>query len=155
MTTVHERLYRADDLSKIEFTDYAKILTSDLERVFHDRHPNVSLSLTGEPFVFTIDLALPMAMILSELVTNAYKHAFVGDAQGRIAVAFHRRGDGVEMTVGDDGIGLPDDHNPETVSSFGWRLVTTLCDQIGARMDVGDGPGTQVTVYLPEIREQA
>lgn len=155
MTTVHERLYRADNLSQIEFTDYARILTDDLERVFQDRHPNVSLSLTGEPFVFTIDLALPMAMILSELVTNAYKHAFAEDVPGRIAVAFHRRGDGVEMTVSDDGIGLPDDHDPETVSSFGWRLVTTLCDQIGAQMDVGDGPGTKVTVYLPEIREQA
>ncbi len=92
MTTVHERLYRADDLSKIEFTDYAKILTSDLERVFHDRHPNVSLSLTGEPFVFTTEGHDPQRTG-DERLQACLCRGRAGADRGCLPPSWRRRGD--------------------------------------------------------------
>lgn len=91
------------------------------------------------------DAAVPCGLIVNELLTNAYKHAFPPSREGggRIAIAASRRGDAVELTVSDDGIGLPEGYDFAQARSLGMHLVRTLARQLHGTATFTGGPGVR------------
>src|SRR5580658_3194131 len=91
----------------------------------------ISLALSVETVRLTVDHAIPCGLILNELLANALKHAFRDGRQGVIRVSLKViKGDYAELTVADDGIGLPEDFRLENASSLGLQLVCTLMHQL-------------------------
>jgi len=90
--------------------------------------------------------------VLCELVTNACKHAYPADAAGRVEVSVARTSGEVVVEVGDTGRGMPEGFDPAAARTFGWHLVTTLVDQLDARLDILGPPGTRVRIALPLAR---
>jgi two-component sensor histidine kinase len=139
---VHEQLYQSADLAHIDFGQYAAAL---VDRLFHtydasDQGLRREVDAHGR---LTIDLAIPCGLIVNELVTNALKHAFPGGRAGTIRVGLCERPDGaLELSVADDGVGLPETPAPHASQKLGLDLVYTFAEQLDARMAVEHEGGT-------------
>jgi PAS domain S-box-containing protein len=148
MALVHERLYRSGNLAGIDFGEYLEQVAGQLLRAY-DR-PGVSCKVLSDRVTISIDLAIPCGLIVNELLTNALKHAFVGRSEGHIHVAFRQAEENlVELTVTDDGIGLPPCVDIRTVESMGLTLVSSLTQQLQGTIDVDRSSGTCFHLKFP------
>ena len=148
LSLIHDRLYQGDNLARIDLRDYMAELCAHLGALFDEPGRQVTLTYDFCALVLPLDAAINLGLIVNELVTNAYKHAFPADRPGEIRVAA-RTGDGVlALTVADNGRGLPD--LPEDAKrSLGMVLVRNMTARLGGSLGVeGDG-GTRVTVTVP------
>lgn len=136
---VHEQLYRFADYARVPFSDYVRTLVATVTQAIGASNVEVSLDISvGQ---LPVDKAIPCGLIVNELLTNAFKHAFPDGRPGRVAIALHRCSDGpLELTVTDDGVGLPD--APATIS-LGLHLVETLVAQLGGTFSSTPGPGAR------------
>ncbi|RYX81216.1 PAS domain S-box protein [bacterium] len=147
MALIHETLYRAGDLGRIDVRAYCNRLTSALVRGYSSACPGVSLQLDVPNGLFLpLDAAVPCGLIINELVTNSLKYAFRGRQTGLISIAIEIEGeDHWTLRVGDDGVGMPCT-DVATVTSTGLQLVTGLCDQLESDYRVSNDGGTQWTI---------
>ncbi|MGE3179195.1 MAG: PAS domain S-box protein [Vicinamibacterales bacterium] len=151
MMLVHEKLYQVKDLAAIEFGLYARSLVTTLVATF-DGGGRIETIVSAPDIRLPPDVAMPMGLVLCELVTNACKHAYPDDGAGRVEVSVARTPGEVVVEVGDTGRGMPEGFHPATARTFGWHLVTTLVDQLDARLDMLGPPGTRVRIALPLAR---
>ena len=147
MALVHERLYRSHNLSSIDFGEYLQGEIGELRLAFG--RIGVTLSLDAESIPLPIELAIPIGLIVNELVINAFKHAFPADRQGRISVSLHRRDTStVALEVRDDGVGLPDEVKLVKATSMGLSLVRDLVQQIGGTVTYSQVEGSTFVVTV-------
>ena len=145
MALIHEELYHSTDLAHVDFETYAGNLAESLIGTYGAA--SVGLELVVDALPLTLDKAIPMGLIINELVSNSLKHAFPGGAAGRIVISL--KADDEEtfvLVVGDNGIGLPADVEPQNPSSLGLRLVYTLAQQLRGRVDLSRENGTSFTI---------
>ena len=149
MALVHERLYQSTDFSQVSMKSYIEYITRHLMHLFggHDR---ITLNLQIDEIALCLDQAIPCGMLISEIMTNAFKHAFVGLEQGRITVRMHPT-DPVSclLAIEDDGLGLPETVDPGKPASLGMHLIEMLSQQLGAKLHSESGEGTRFTVVFP------
>lgn len=150
MALVHERLYLSEDLSSVDFSEYVEELAHQLLRNNSLSEGSVRLQLQCEPVSLSIEQAIPCGLILTELISNALKHAFPDGRSGEIRVSFERiSSDELTLSVCDDGVGLPDDVSLESRHSLGMRLVQSLAQQLdGAIAFRRRDPGTEATLTM-------
>jgi PAS domain S-box-containing protein len=148
MALVHEKLYGAADVRRIDLRE----LVRDIAAMLIGGSSGISLQIqpAREPIVVDIETAFPASLIANELVTNAIKHAFVGRARGTIAIAVDSLATGrVRLQVADDGVGGV---TPETFGrggSLGSTIVYRLVRQLGGLLAVEPGPGASVSITFP------
>lgn len=150
MALVHEKLYRASDLSRIDFPEYVRSLTLLLLRSFGVREETISVSLGGNPVFLSIESAVPCGLLVNELLSNALKHAFPGGRRGAIRVSVEEREGEVRLTVADDGVGLPAGFDPWSTETLGLRLVQTLVRQLAGRLSIERAHGTVFHIAFAE-----
>lgn len=135
----------ADLNARIEVGD---IIGSICQKLDHINRAHVVAS--ADKIEISEDLVTPVALIVSELVTNAQKHAYGPDDGGIIAVTARRRREGIELSVRDDGRGVPDGFDPHAVKGFGMRMLVQEINHLGASIDVERlAQGTCFTVSIP------
>jgi two-component sensor histidine kinase len=149
---VHEKLYRSGDLVNIDFGDYVRTLVNQLGESHTGLRTKVQVDINAERVFLPIDTALPCGMILNELTSNSFKHAFADRPTGRLRVEVTRAGDRLSLTVEDDGVGMPAAASVESPESFGLQLVRHLAGQLGATITIGGSPGARIGVTVP-LRE--
>ncbi len=147
MSVIHESLYRAHDLNRIDFRRYVTQLTEELLRSFGAAN-RVALQIDMDDVVLDVDQAIPCGLIVNELLSNALKYAYPGDGQGRVIVAVDV-GEELKLSVSDDGVGLPADLDVTQSPSLGLRLVHSLVGQLQGRIDIRRSPGTVFEVSFP------
>jgi len=138
----HEKLYQAPDISRIDLAAHVRDIVQGLVHAF-------SMSRIGRPKVHFdlaetwvgVDTAIPVGLIVNELVTNALKYAFVGRTSGVLSLVLRADGERLYLDVGDDGIGMPPPAERRK-GSLGLRLVTTLVRQLGGVLRQSEGGGT-------------
>ena len=145
MALVHEKLYQTDNLAELDFAEYATGLLQYLWSAHGAATEKVRLNLSLAPLILPVDLAVHCGLILNELITNAFKHAFPGGREGEVSVALEHDPTGaVCLRVHDNGVGLPVDFDWRQSSSLGLRLVQMLAGRM--RGIVQTGPGTEFRV---------
>jgi PAS domain S-box-containing protein len=147
---VHEKLYRSEQLSHIAFAEYASVLISELAHIHSAAANGIKVSLDLEDVRIGVDAAIPLGLMLNELVSNALKHAFVGRPSGKVEVRMTHIGERLRLSVADDGIGLPPELDPRNASTLGLDLVFTFAEQLEAEIEVESGPGTRFSVSFVE-----
>ena len=146
VASVHERLYRSQDFNSVDLDIFLETLCRDLERTVAEADA-ITVDVTAEPVTVANDRAVPAALILNELLTNAIKYAYP-DRQGTVSVTLRNAGEGrVRMTVADDGIGLPDGFSERRHASLGYRIIEGLVRQIDGELEIADRErGTAIAV---------
>jgi len=175
MSVIHEELYNSRDMERIDFASYLKKLTDDLFKSYKVGNSDIRLCLDVEKFFFEMDNAIPLGIIVNELVSNSLKYAFPDGRNGEIHIELHREvnyknkilsngtvGDDVQsnscpcryftLIVEDNGIGFPESIDFRNTSSLGLQLVNTLVDQIGGSIELEKGSGTRFKIWIPDFR---
>ncbi len=149
MAMVHEKLYQSTDLARVDFADYAESLLGYLWRAHGPAVTGLLLKLDLEPVLLPVNMAVPCGLILNELFSNSLKHAFGNQDSGEVTVSFHENTDGrVNLSVKDNGIGLPKGFDWKQANSLGLRLVQMLAGQLHAAVEVSSGAGTQFAILF-------
>ena len=144
MALVHEHLYRAKNLQSVPLALYLGALVSEVTHSQPDSG-RITCRIDVQDIVLPVDQAIPCGLMVNELVTNAFKHAFPDNRTGRISVSIaERSADRIELVVKDDGIGIPEGVDFSRGGGFGLALVAMLSDQLDAQLDIERHPGTRV-----------
>lgn len=154
MALVHEKLYQSDDLAWVDFADYLRELTENIVASFSPSASEIRFTLEADEIRLAIDAAIPCGLIINELVSNAYKHAFPDGRTGAVNVALKRRSPGfIVMRVADTGRGIPLGLDLRRTESLGMQLVFTLAQQIQGEIEIKSSPGegTVFELTVPEI----
>ena len=148
LALIHEQLYRSQDLAQIDFAAYVQELVGHLAQGLGRMAARVSFRFDLEPSLLPLDLAIPCGMIINELVSNALEHAFPQGRTGRVRIAFRSQAADYELTVADDGVGLPEGRLAARPGSLGLKVVQALTRQIRGRLDVQPPPGAAFTIHF-------
>jgi len=131
MALIHQKLYQNKDLESIDFTGYSEQLTKELAKLYPSAKHVKTIIYAKHNAQFDIDTAVPLGLILNELISNAYKYAFHEGEQGELNVSVKSLGEGRhQMTVADTGKGLPKNVDFNKTTSLGLRLVKRLSKQL-------------------------
>lgn len=145
MASIHELLYQSDQLTDIDFRPYLDKLLANIKKTLHTNiREEIYLDLQIPDVSLNINQAIPAALLLNELITNAFKHAFNGldQQEKRINIAVTQEDNIIEMIVSDNGSGLPADLKDIKADSLGMTLVDTLINQLEADLTVDSNKGT-------------
>ncbi|MCI5146627.1 MAG: hypothetical protein D3923_14140 [Candidatus Electrothrix sp. AR3] len=138
MGLAHELLYRSANLSKVPFKEYIETLVQSLCESYGG---NISFRVEAEGIELPVDTAIPCGLIVNELITNSFKHAFNNDQAGILTVRFIRLGDTYTLAVSDNGIGMPTDYDWKSSVTLGLNLVRTLSAQLDAQLEFKNNNG--------------
>jgi len=137
MALIHQKLYQNDDLSVIEMQGYIESLINSIQSVFRKGGHNINITIDAEGVELDIDRAIPIGLILNELVSNSFKYAFPEDTQdGKIYIHIQKNGEGGFFEYTDNGVGLPDDTEDRESTSMGIRLIKRLVNQLQSTLNI-------------------
>jgi PAS domain S-box-containing protein len=149
MALVHEQLYRSVNFGDIDFDYYLRALITSIARGFRRNGKPISITRDAEGIQLNINEAIPCGLLINELVTNAFKHAFPCDRGGLIHVSMTTLpGRRIQLSVADDGVGLPETIDPGTAETLGLKLVQMLSAQLGGAVEVVRSSGTMFRVVF-------
>ena len=167
MALIHEELYKEEGTDTLDFSEYLKTLAENLFQTYRLSSKNIHLNMDlEENAFFDMDTAVPLGIIVNELLSNSLKHAFPGRDKGEIRIKLRREGNGqydVEgcrstsytLTVSDNGVGIPENLDIEDLDSLGLQLVTSLVDQLDGELNLKRNNGTEFTVKFTITEKQA
>lgn len=149
MAMIHQKLYMDKELAAVDIEEYLKNLSNSLANSFGYGVENVNTRIHIPQRAMNIDMAVPIGLIVNELVTNAFKHAFKNISTPLITVSLEQKeGKMVELKIADNGNGLQSSHELEKSGSFGMKLVETLVRQLNAEMHINRDKGTVFTIEI-------
>lgn len=158
MALIHEELYKGEETDTLNFYQYLQELVKNLFSTYRLDSKNIHLCTDlEENMFFNMDIAVPLGIIVNELVSNSLKHAFPDRNNGKILIALHgedkkeckmedRNSNNYVFSVSDNGVGIPENLDIENLDSLGLQLVTSLVDQIDGELELKRNNGTQFTI---------
>jgi two-component sensor histidine kinase len=149
MSLVHEKLYLSENLSSIDLYDYTRFLATQLFASYGIDHRRVTLLTEIGKIALDIDTAIPLGLVLNELISNALRHAFPDNRSGTLSISSHVRDNLITLVIKDDGPGLKPGFDWKETDSLGLRLTNSLVDQLGGTIERGPGTGTMFIITLP------
>lgn len=153
MALIHEQLYQAKDFGHIDFGEYIQRLMSNLSFSWGNQMRSVQTIIEAEPIQINLDTAIPCGLLINELVTNAFKHAFPGGRSGCVKIQLSRsQNQQLHLTIQDDGIGFPAGIDWQSSASLGLKLVKILAKQLKASIHFDSSQGTQVSFTFSELQ---
>lgn len=148
MSFIHESLYKTDDFSKINFSEYIFSLSKNLVHSYGIYSDLVELETNLEEVYLNLDLSIPCGLIINELVSNSLKYAFTEDRKGIIKIYLFEKNKVINLIVQDNGLGLPKGINYKETDSLGLQLVMTLAEQIDAEVLLDNINGAKYTIIF-------
>ncbi len=146
MVSIHELLHKSGDYNNVSFAPFIEGLLDNNNRLFKLEKKKIRFNPSIEEVSLSINQAIPAALILNELVTNACKHAFHERDSGKIDIQIHQTKSRVSFRINDNGIGLPEDFELGTQSTIGFTLINILSKQLEAKTTIDVKKGTSFTI---------
>ncbi|HNU58236.1 MAG TPA: histidine kinase dimerization/phosphoacceptor domain -containing protein, partial [Flavobacteriales bacterium] len=151
MSFIHESLYQNKDFSSIDLATYIDGLSRNLV-MSYSLTGNIQLERDLKRVELVLDQAIPCGLILNELISNAFKHAFPNGRAGKVHIGSNLVGNQVSITIADDGAGLPEGFHTDKDGNLGLELVHTLVEQLDGKLDVKTGPGVSYLLTFERYR---
>jgi two-component sensor histidine kinase len=148
MALIHQLLFERRDWSNVQLGPYLHRLGDLLSSTYG--RGRIELAVDADDVELDVQRAVPCGLLVNELVTNAFKHAFPGERAGRIRIELRREADGhARLCVSDTGRGLPEDLDIERIESLGMQLIPLLAEQVRGTLRVERGPGARFELRFP------
>jgi PAS domain S-box-containing protein len=154
MAQIHTRLYESKQFGKISLTGQIQDQIAGLSNIYSHKGHEISCEIHSEEVFLPVDQAIPCALVVNEILSNAYKHAFSGMKKGTIEISAVQENGRIRITVRDNGIGLPADFDIGRTSSLGLKLIRTLVQhQLKGSLSFESRNGTEMSMEFPLISE--
>jgi PAS domain S-box-containing protein len=154
MALVHESLHKSENLARIDLEHYIETMSAHIRAQFGAER-DIHFQVRAAGVEADLDTAVPCGLILNELITNAFKHAFpggrprAGQENLEITVTAEQEGDACTLTVADNGVGLPPGMDMKNPDTLGFQLVRMLSQQLKGSIKVERSHGTVFRVRVP------
>ncbi|MDQ1274976.1 MAG: hypothetical protein QG610_549 [Euryarchaeota archaeon] len=165
MGLIHEELYQEKGAETLNFAAYIQKLGESLFKTYRLDHPHVNMKTDLNEDVFLdVDAAVPLGIVVNELVSNSLKHAFPGKKSGEIQIRLSKiiksekgfdrvehnefERSGICVAVSDNGIGIPENVDIENPDTLGLQLVSTLVDQLDGELELKKNKGTEFRIWI-------
>ncbi|MDR9416839.1 MAG: PAS domain S-box protein [Gracilimonas sp.] len=150
---VHEKLYKSDTFSEVDIKQYFRELTGVIHKTMKRSDVDVQIDLNIAPVKLPITQAIPCGLLLNEILTNSFKHAFDGRAKGKVDIHLNQEDGKLILRFQDNGIGLPENSDLDINTSMGITLIKTLAKQLSAEFSFSNEPGAYFE-FIFEKKEQ-
>ncbi len=160
MALIHEELYKGNELDTLDFAAYLQKLTDDLFNSYNLRNEDIGLKLDLEKINLDMDIAIPLGIVVNELVSNSLKHAFPIGRAGEICINLYKKPFMRKnrfhymLTVEDNGKGIPEEIEFTNTDSLGFQLVNILVEQIDGYIELIRNHGTKFIIRFNNIETQ-
>jgi PAS domain S-box-containing protein len=151
---VHERLYSSEDFTSIDFANYTRSLATSLIHAYAINPDRIRMVIDFKDVSLDIKRAIPMGLIMNELVANALKHAFPGDRNGEITITGRCTPTGIVLSVQDNGVGLPDGMDWRNTPTLGLQLVIKLIQQVDGSIEKKRTIGTAFEMNIQSAKQE-
>ena len=143
---VHQKLYQGDKIDRVDFKSYLMEIMSSQQKI----NPYLKCEVISNEVDFKLDIAVPLGLIISEMIVNSVKHAFKGIENPELKVELKNNNETIELIVQDNGIGLPESFSLEQPVSLGTEIIQALTDQIEAEIKYENDNGAKFTIVFQE-----
>ncbi|MGB9928731.1 MAG: sensor histidine kinase, partial [Methanosarcina sp.] len=169
-----EKLYQSEDMVSVDFADYIRNLTDYLLKSYSLGNKKIKLKLNVEKVFLGMDTAVPLGIIINELVSNSLKHAFLEGKDGEVSICLKREenekqiqdidsykqktknpGEWFFLIVEDNGAGFPKEMNFRETDSLGLQLVVNLVEQIEGSIKLDTAIGTKFIIRFKELKSKS
>lgn len=147
---IHGQLYGEAHFSEVDFGTLVPALCPQLAAVYGSAPDQIRFEVTLPSRVIELNRAVPLALLVTEAVTNSLKHAFPDGRTGTVRIDLEQGEDGAILRIGDDGVGLPEHSHSATRGPLGMRLMAALADQAGVRLEIRSERGVEVRIAIVE-----
>ncbi|MEY2977192.1 MAG: response regulator [Prochlorotrichaceae cyanobacterium] len=153
MALVHEKLYKSKNLASVNMKEYLTELVEYLCNAFDAQHRNIEMELDLSPIFLNIETVTPCGLIVSEIVSNIFKHAFLGKSGGKFWLSAHQNDEKViDIMVRDNGVGFPDGFNLHSSDSLGLNLIILLTKQLRGKIQYRYEGGSLFQLVFQELK---
>jgi PAS domain S-box-containing protein len=152
MAQIHTRLYESKQFGKVSLTGQIRDQIAGLSNIYSHKGHEIQCEIDSGEVFLPVDQAIPCALVVNEVLSNSYKHAFTGQKKGTITISAVQENGRIKITVRDDGIGLPADFDISRTNSLGLKLIKTLVQhQLKGSLTLRSLNGTEVNMDFPLI----
>lgn len=149
MSLIHQKLYQSNQLDLIDFQSYFSDLAKQILKTYDANKRRIGLEIEAVNISIPVDKAVPLGLIINELITNSMKHAFVGREKGFIKIKLYQTETTAHLLYSDDGKGVTDVEGLASGDSLGLRLIRLLTNQLDGKMELFSDQGFQVDIAFP------
>ncbi|MBD0256584.1 MAG: histidine kinase, partial [Cytophagales bacterium] len=146
---IHQKLYQSEGVARIPMQDYIEEVVAYLHESYC-LHQQVHFQVEVEPIELDVTQAVPLGLIINEVLTNAFKYAFPGGRPGTITLRLQRLAATCQLTIADDGVGLPAHYDPAQSRSLGMTLLHGFSGQLGGELTLTSPPGLSINLVFEE-----
>jgi pentatricopeptide repeat protein len=150
MSFIHQRLYKTESLTAVNMKEYLTDLAESLVSSYGFNRDNFDLHISVEKEMLDIDKALPIGLIINELMTNALKYAYSDSYRPSLNITLTEEDTKLVCTIKDNGVGIDEHQWKQQKNSFGKQLISALCKQLRAQQSLVVNAGTQFTITIPK-----
>jgi len=150
MALVHEKLYQSTDIAKLDLGNYIRFLGDNLFQFFGIKGKGITLTMDVHDIFLAIDTAIPLGLMINELISNSLKYAFPEGRKGEISLAIQRQDHTLTILFKDNGVCIPQDFDWRNAKSLGLRLVISLVEQLDGTIELDRSAGTAFTIVVTE-----
>lgn len=149
MALIHEFLYKKEKMDYLQMDNYLIQLTTEIQNSHQQPNHKIEIKTDCDQILLDFDTSVPLGLIVNELVTNAYKHAF-SNGVGSIWLSFKNAGNNYILVVKDNGVGVPENFENKKENSLGMELIQLLSAQINGKVKINHEGGFEVIITFPK-----
>jgi two-component sensor histidine kinase len=148
MALIHEYLYQHNDISALNTGEYIRMLVNNLSQSATLQKGTTEIEFDLEDLMLDLDYSIPCGLIINEMVSNAFKHAFSSVENPKLQISFRKEKEFITLKVGDNGKGFPGHINYKDTNSLGMQLIMALTNQLDGEisMQPNEDAGTLFTI---------
>lgn len=153
MALVHQKLYQEENLKGVHMSSYVRSLVDSLVHSYKIDRDKIDVKVDIEEMFLDVDTAIPVGMILNELITNVFKYAFKDNHEGSFEVSLSEQSDKLLLKVVDNGAGLPDNFELAEDKRFGFELIKSLVEKMKGELETRNDQGAVITITIRNYKK--
>lgn len=150
MFEVHEQLFNKGNITKVNASSYVTKLAENVKRAYHQPHISIVQEIDEQEEIDS-QASFPLGIIINEFVTNSYKYAFSPEKEGTIKISLNESHTQYRLKLSDDGKGLPENFNLDTIDTFGLDSIKLLTEEYNGSFSLTSKNGVALEITIPKI----
>ena len=150
MALIHQKLYQ-NESGLVDFDEYIQLLVKELSSLYKSEN-EIETKITSKNMEFDVDTAIPLGLIINEIITNSYKYAFNNQKENSLSISINKENNGdFKLIMADNGPGLPFGFNVKKAKSLGLRLINRLVKQLHGTLNVSNENGARFEIIFKDV----